>query len=44
MSVVTAVRKTGIQPARFAGGHGSSGEYAPLSKLADGDSGVGTSK
>jgi len=33
-SVVTGVKKHGIEPARFAGGHGSSGDYAPLQKLA----------
>lgn len=30
----TAVDKAGIRPARFAGGHGSVGDYAPLAALA----------
>jgi len=34
MAVFQAVRKAGIQPVRFAGGHGSSGDYAPLAGLA----------
>ena len=34
-AVVDAVKKAGIQPARFAGGHGSVGDYAPLAALAD---------
>ena len=34
MSVVNTVKRTGIEPERFAGGHGSSAEYAPLAKLA----------
>jgi len=34
MALVHTVRKAGIQPARFAGGHGSTGDYAPLQKLA----------
>jgi len=33
VAVVNAVKKAGIQPARFAGGHGSSADYAPLEKL-----------
>ena len=33
-SVVTGVKKHGIEPARFAGGHGSSADYMPLQKLA----------
>jgi len=34
MALVHTVRKAGIQPARFAGGHGSSADYMPLQKLA----------
>ena len=34
MSVVNTVKRTGIEPERFAGGHGSSADYAPLAKLA----------
>lgn len=34
-AVVDAVKKAGIQPARFAGGHGSVGDYAPLAALAE---------
>ena len=34
VSVVNAVKKAGIQPERFAGGHGSNADYAPLAKLA----------
>jgi glyoxylase-like metal-dependent hydrolase (beta-lactamase superfamily II) len=34
MSVVNTVKRTGIEPARFAGGHGGAADYAPLSKLA----------
>jgi glyoxylase-like metal-dependent hydrolase (beta-lactamase superfamily II) len=34
-SVVAAVKKAGIQPVRFAGGHGSNGEFAPLLKLSE---------
>jgi len=33
-AVVAAVKKHGMEPARFAGGHGSTGDYAPLQKLA----------
>ena len=33
-AVATAVKKAGIEPARFAGGHGSVGDFAPLQKLA----------
>jgi glyoxylase-like metal-dependent hydrolase (beta-lactamase superfamily II) len=33
-SVVNAVRKAGIQPLTFAGGHGSTAPYAPLAGLA----------
>ena len=33
-ALVTAVRQAGIAPTRFAGGHGSVGDYAPLSTLA----------
>jgi len=31
--VVNAAKKTGIQPERFAGGHGSVDEYQKLEKL-----------
>ena len=34
LSVVNAVRKYGIQPERFAGGHGGVADYAPLARLA----------
>ncbi len=33
-ALVNATRRAGISPLRFAGGHGSSGEYAPLAGLA----------
>jgi glyoxylase-like metal-dependent hydrolase (beta-lactamase superfamily II) len=33
-SLVAAVKKLGITPERFAGGHGGVAEYAPLEKLA----------
>ncbi len=33
-AVVNAARRAGIQPLRFAGGHGSTGDYAPLAGLA----------
>ena len=33
-AVVNAVRRAGISPLRFAGGHGSTAEYAPLAGLA----------
>lgn len=32
-ALVAGVKKAGITPARFAGGHGSSAEYAPLAAL-----------
>jgi glyoxylase-like metal-dependent hydrolase (beta-lactamase superfamily II) len=32
-ALVTAVKKHGITPERFAGGHGSVGDYAPLAAL-----------
>jgi glyoxylase-like metal-dependent hydrolase (beta-lactamase superfamily II) len=32
-SLVAAVKKAGVTPARFAGGHGSVGDYAPLAAL-----------
>jgi glyoxylase-like metal-dependent hydrolase (beta-lactamase superfamily II) len=34
LSVVQAVRKAGIQPTRFAGGHGSMADYRALANLA----------
>ena len=34
LAVYKATRQAGIQPLRFAGGHGSAGDYAPLAKLA----------
>jgi len=34
LSVVNAVNKTNLQPERFAGGHGSTDEYAKLVRLA----------
>jgi glyoxylase-like metal-dependent hydrolase (beta-lactamase superfamily II) len=34
LSVVNAVKKAGIQPERFAGGHGSVAPYAQLARLA----------
>jgi hypothetical protein len=34
LSVVSAVNKYGIQPERFAGGHGGTADYAPLARLA----------
>ena len=34
MSVVNTVKRAGIEPARFAGGHGGVADYAPLAKLA----------
>jgi hypothetical protein len=34
MSVVNTVKRAGLQPERFAGGHGSTDEYAKLVKLA----------
>ncbi len=33
-AVVNAARRAGIQPLRFAGGHGGTGDYAPLAGLA----------
>lgn len=33
-AIVNAARRAGIQPLRFAGGHGSTGDYAPLGGLA----------
>ena len=33
-ALVNAARRAGISPLRFAGGHGSSAEYAPLAGLA----------
>lgn len=33
VAVVATVKKAGIAPARFAGGHGSSADYAPLAAL-----------
>jgi glyoxylase-like metal-dependent hydrolase (beta-lactamase superfamily II) len=33
-ALVAAVRKAGIAPERFAGGHGGAGDYAPLEALA----------
>ena len=36
-ALVNATRKAGIQPLRFAGGHGSTGDYAPLASLAGGN-------
>ena len=35
-ALVTAARRAGISPLRFAGGHGSTAEYAPLAGLAGG--------
>ena len=32
-AVVNAVRQNGLQPERFAGGHGSASDYAPLTRL-----------
>lgn len=34
VAVVNAVKKAGIQPERFAGGHGASAEYSSLARLA----------
>ena len=34
VAVVNAVKKAGIQPERFAGGHGSNADYASLARLA----------
>jgi glyoxylase-like metal-dependent hydrolase (beta-lactamase superfamily II) len=33
-AIVNAARRAGIQPLRFAGGHGSTADYAPLAGLA----------
>jgi glyoxylase-like metal-dependent hydrolase (beta-lactamase superfamily II) len=33
LALVVAVKKAGISPTRFAGGHGSSADYAPLAAL-----------
>jgi len=33
-AVVNAVKKAGIAPLKFAGGHGSTSDYAPLAALA----------
>lgn len=33
-AIVTAARRGGIQPLRFAGGHGGTADYAPLADLA----------
>ena len=33
-ALVTAARRAGISPLRFAGGHGSTAEYAPLAAMA----------
>ena len=32
-SLVAGVKKAGIEPLKFAGGHGSSADYAPLAAL-----------
>jgi len=32
-SLVTGVKKAGIEPAKFAGGHGTTADYAPLAAL-----------
>ena len=34
LSVVNTVKRAGIEPTRFAGGHGATADYAPLAKLA----------
>ena len=34
VAVVNAVKKANIQPERFAGGHGSTADYASLARLA----------
>jgi hypothetical protein len=34
MSVVNTVKRAGLQPERFAGGHGTSADYASLARLA----------
>jgi len=33
LALVVAIKKIGIQPARFAGGHGSTADYAPFAAL-----------
>jgi glyoxylase-like metal-dependent hydrolase (beta-lactamase superfamily II) len=33
-ALVAAVKKAGIQPRKFAGGHGATGDYGPLAALA----------
>jgi hypothetical protein len=33
VAVVNAVKKAGIQPERFAGGHGGTADYASLARL-----------
>ena len=33
-AVVNTVKKTGIAPLKFSGGHGATGDYAPLAALA----------
>jgi len=33
-AVVNTVKKAGIAPLKFAGGHGATGDYAPLAALA----------
>lgn len=33
-ALVNTVKKVGIAPLKFAGGHGATGDYAPLSALA----------
>ncbi len=32
-ALVAGVKKAGIEPAKFAGGHGSTADYAPLAAL-----------
>ncbi|HEV7476957.1 MAG TPA: hypothetical protein VGO02_04375, partial [Burkholderiales bacterium] len=34
MSVVNTVKAAGLQPERFAGGHGATADYASLTRLA----------
>jgi glyoxylase-like metal-dependent hydrolase (beta-lactamase superfamily II) len=34
MAVVNTVKRAGLQPERFAGGHGGTADYAPLMRLA----------
>jgi hypothetical protein len=33
LALVAGVKKAGIAPAKFAGGHASVGDYAPLAAL-----------